>query len=95
MASSVMKEPFFCSFETQAERVFSTSGSRALDRLVGGERGVSFGGAWFRYCSFFRRTFDTVLSCWLVFLLVDDYVIGHTFALRRTYLSGSQHGNFL
>jgi len=70
MASSVMNEPFFCSFDTQAERVFSMSGSLALDRLVGGERGVSFGGAWFRYCSFFRRTFDTVLFCRLVMILV-------------------------
>jgi hypothetical protein len=61
MASSVMKEPFFCSLSTHAERVFSMSGSRALVRLFGGERGVSFGWVWFRYCSFFRRTFDTVL----------------------------------
>lgn len=45
MASSEIIEPFFCSLRTQAERVFSISGSRALVRLFGGERGVSFGGA--------------------------------------------------
>ena len=70
MASSVMNEPFFCSLTTQAERVFSMSGSRALERLVGGGRGVSFGGAWFKYCSFFRRTFETVLLYLLVLISV-------------------------
>jgi hypothetical protein len=82
MASSVMKEPFFCSLSTHAERVFSISGSRALVRLFGGERGVSFGWVWFRYCSFFRRTFDTVLLH-VSLDFGDERVKRHTFALLR------------